>query len=629
MSNTLSSSSRAKLFGMVIGAVGIVYGDIGTSPIYTLQVCFGPDYGMPLIESNIFGVLSLIFWSLLVVVSLKYVLFIMRADNNGEGGVLALMALASRLSKRQRGEFSFFIILGICGAALFYGDSIITPAVEILSAVEGIRIVAPHLDAYILPITIAIIIALFALQRHGTAVVGRVFGPVMVLWFLILAAMGIANIVNAPHILGALSPLYAVRFFFDHPWGSFLMLGAVVLALTGAEAVYADMGHFGRKPIQIGWFCLAWPALILNYFGQGALLLTNKAAVASPFFLMAPTWFLLPLVAISTLATVIASQAVISGAFSLTRQAIQLGYFPRMSIRHTSEHEIGQIYIPTVNWGLLVAVIVLVLGFKTSTNLAAAYGLAVTGTMAITTILAFVAMSSLTGWKKSGMRVLLSIFLIADVTLLASNMMKIFEGGWVPILVATIVLFVMTTWKQGRRQLYLHLHDDTLEIVRFVQSMQKNMPVLVEGTAVYMTGNVNTVPQALLHNLKHNKVIHEKVIFLTINTNTVPYVSAKQRVDIFRLSENFWQIVATYGFNEKGSVPELLTLISEENELHLDPMNISFFLSRETIVRSRRSELSGLQRMCFILMQRLSARPTDFFEIPPNRVVEMGVQVEI
>lgn len=626
--------SKKPLLGLIVGAIGVVYGDIGTSPLYAMKECFSPGHRLALNEASVLGVLSLVFWIMCIVVSVKYVYCILRADNRGEGGILALMALATRLQARKRGQFSIYVVFGVFGAALFYGDGMITPAISVLSAVEGLQVAAPPLAKFILPISIAVLIILFSVQSHGTATVGKFFGPIMLTWFLVLGVLGVVNILKLPSVLAALSPTYAVAFFLEHPWISFLALGAVVLAITGAEAVYADMGHFGRAPIRLGWFFFVWPTLMLNYFGQGALLLTTPEAVSNPFYLMAPSWMAMPLVVLATLATVIASQAMISGVYSITSQAIQLGYCPRMTIRHTSDSEKGQIYIPGINWALLGAVIILVLGFQTSERLASAYGIAVTFEMVITTLLAFVVLGQRDSILKSkpkrwALFALLSGFLIIDLALFGANALKFLDGGWVPILIAISAFFLMTTWKLGRRVLFHHLHEGELPLDLFVDSIESNPPHRVEGLAVFMTGSQDTVPHALLHNLKHNKVLHEKVLFLTIQSTDIPYVAAADRMQVRQLSSSFWQVVATYGFKEEPSVPELMALLERDQTFEVDLMNTSFFLSRETIVPAKVQQLSWLRTRVFRIMQRNAARPTDFFKIPPNRVVEMGTQVAL
>ncbi|SFZ76988.1 potassium transporter Kup [Chitinimonas taiwanensis] len=630
MHASATQNDPKKLAGLTLAALGVVYGDIGTSPLYAMAACFSPKHGLAATPDNVLGILSLITWALLLVISLKYVLFMLRADNNGEGGILSLMALALRNSQRKRGQFSVFILLGITGAALFYGDGALTPAISVLSAVEGLKVIDPSFGRFVIPLTILIIIGIFAVQKHGTGGVGRFFGPIVVLWFLSLGALGINSIANDPSVLKALSPTYAVSFFLAQPLLAFLSLGAVVLVVTGGEAIYADMGHFGRKPIQIGWFVLVLPGLLLNYYGQGALILHDPSAADHPFFMLAPESLVFPLVLLATAATVIASQALISGVFSITRQAVQLGYMPRMSIIHTSDNEIGQIYIPGVNWALCVAVLVLVLTFKTSGNLEAAYGFSICGIMVMTTMTAFVAL------KKPGnprrtllIRTLLVGFITIDLALLAANIPKIPEGGWFPVVVGVIMLIMMFTWKRGRRQLFHRIHDGELPLEMFVQSIEASPPHRVDGTAIFMTGSADTTPHALLHNLKHNKVLHEQVVFLTIQSTDIPRVAEKQRLKVTRLSESFWQIIATYGFTEDPSVPEILALAERDHGLVCDEMTTSFFLSRETIICDKQSELPWLQLRLFAWMQRNASRPTDFYKIPPNRVVEMGTQVDL
>ncbi|MGQ5522883.1 potassium transporter Kup [Chitinimonas sp. PSY-7] len=619
-----------KLAGLTLAALGVVYGDIGTSPLYAMAACFNPERGLTATPDNVLGILSLITWALLLVISLKYVLFMLRADNNGEGGILALMALALRNAHRQRGQFSIFILLGISGAALFYGDGALTPAISVLSAVEGLKVIDPSFGRFVIPLTLIIILGIFAVQKHGTGGVGKFFGPVVVLWFLSLGALGVNSIVNDPSVLKALSPTYAVSFFLAQPLMAFLSLGSVVLVVTGGEAIYADMGHFGRKPIQIGWFALVLPGLLLNYYGQGALILQDPSAANHPFFLLAPESLVLPLVILATAATVIASQALISGVFSITRQAVQLGYMPRMSIVHTSDNEIGQIYVPSVNWALCVAVLVLVLSFKTSGNLEAAYGFSICGIMVMTTLTAFVALKKPGNPRKTMLvRLLLCGFITIDLALLAANIPKIPEGGWFPVAVGVVMLLMMFTWKRGRRVLFHRIHDGELPLEIFVQSIEASPPYRVEGTAIFMTGSIDTTPHALLHNLKHNKVLHEQVVFLTIQSTDIPKVEEKDRLKVVRLSDSFWQLIATYGFTEDPAVPEILALAERDHGLVCEEMTTSFFLSRETIICDRTSKMPWVQLRLFAWMQRNASRPTDFYKIPPNRVVEMGTQVEM
>ncbi|QLG89532.1 potassium transporter Kup [Chitinibacter bivalviorum] len=620
-----------KLAGVIVGAIGVVYGDIGTSPLYTLKECFTGHVDLTLNAFNIMGILSLIFWGLMLVVSLKYVAIILRCDNRGEGGILALLALAMRHVGSDSRRAHWIIGLGIFGAALFYGDSIITPAISVLSALEGISVVSNTLEPYILPIAIMVMVALFAMQSRGTALVGKLFGPVMVTWFVVLAVLGIVNIMKAPAVLGSVNPIYAIQFFMAHPALSFVLLGAVVLCLTGAEALYADMGHFGRPAIRYAWFILVLPALLLNYYGQGALLITHPEAIKNPFYYLAPSWAQIPLVVLATMATVIASQAVISGAFSVTRQAIQLGFCPRMDIQHTSEREMGQIYVPGINWFLLVSVIALILAFRSSSNLAAAYGFAVTCTMVMTTLLAFVVMGrQVSGAKKVGLFAVLGFLLVIDFAFFSANVLKLHEGGWFPLLIGLIAFTLMMTWKRGRQLLAVKLREGEMPLAGFVESLESSPPQRVEGLSIFMTANADTVPHALLHNLKHNKVLHEQVVFMTIQTDDIPFVPNRERVTIRRMGESFYQIVATFGFKEEPNIPTVLQQVTQlQPELVFDDMNTSFFLSRETIVEAKYPSMSWWRRRLFSLMSRNATRVTNFFRIPPNRVVEMGMQIEL
>ncbi len=611
----------------MIGALGVVYGDIGTSPLYTLKVCL--DEFKTIDAAHVLGILSLLFWLLMVVVSFKYVMLIMRADNRGEGGTLALLELAVR--GVQGHKRTVLVVLGIFGAALFYGDSMITPAISVISAVEGIGIVSHSFDGWIVPISLAVLIVLFAFQSRGTASVGKLFGPIMCLWFVTLAAMGIWQIWQHPVVLRAINPMEAAFFVAQRPLASFVLLGALVLALTGAEALYADMGHFGRPPIRTAWFWLVLPSLVLNYFGQGALLLGNPKALENPFFLMVPSWGLLPLVVLSGVATVIASQAVISGAFSMTRQAVQLGFWPRMKILHTSAAEMGQIYLPQVNALLLVAVIVLVIAFRSSDNLAAAYGFAVTGTMLCTSVLAFMVLPRGAGdGKRVAWIAVLSVLLVIDLLLFSANVLKIHEGGWLPLAVGIVVFVLMTTWRQGRRLLAELQARDRQPLKEFMTQLEEYPPARVHGTAIFMTMSSGFVPPALLHNLKHNKVLHEQVLFLTLKVADVPFISAEERFEVERVSHSSWQVTVHYGFKEDSDVPEALRLVGEAYpELDLEPMRTSFYLSRQTVVGGRRAIMPRWRRGIFAFMARNGTRSTMFFKIPPNRVVEMGMQIEL
>ncbi len=619
--------SKQPLAALTLGAIGVVYGDIGTSPLYTMKECF-TGHSIALAPENILGILSLIFWSILLVVSLKYVVFIMRADNNGEGGILALMALVLRtLEKRPAAKWNV-MLAGIFGAALFYGDGMITPAISVLSAVEGLEIITPVLKPYVIPSTIIVLIGLFAMQRWGTHSVGKLFGPIMVLWFCCLAFLGITNIIRAPEVLQAVNPVFGLTFVLHHRWEAFLALGAVVLALTGAEALYADMGHFGKQPIRLAWFAFVLPSLVLNYFGQGALLIHTPDAIQNPFYLLAPKWALAPMVILSTAATVIASQAVISGAFSLTRQAVQLGYLPRLAILHTSEKEIGQIYVPAINWMLLISIILLVIGFRSSSNLAAAYGIAVTATMVITTVLAYIVVKNLWRWNPWLSGAVFGVFLFVDGAFFSANAMKIMEGGWFPLLIGLLSFTLLTTWKRGRQILFERLSADSLPLEGFVKSLESYPPTRVQGTAIFMTSTSEGVPHALLHNLKHNKVLHERVVFLNIITEDIPFVPDIDRIQVRPLGATFFFVTASYGFKEAPDVPEILEDCGRQG-LKFDMMDTSFFLSRETLVPSKMPGMALWREKIFAVMSRNAMRATDFFRIPTNRVVELGTQVEI
>ncbi|WP_137938554.1 potassium transporter Kup [Chitinivorax sp. B] len=622
-------AQKGSLAGLIVGAIGVVYGDIGTSPLYTMKECFTGPHALSPTPSNILGVLSLIFWSLLIIVSLKYVVFIMRADNQGEGGSMALMALAQRCLRDDQSRGRWLLMLaGIFGTSLFFGDGMITPAISVLSAVEGLGVIAPALHSYVIPVTLTVLVFLFTVQRYGTASVGKAFGPIMVVWFLSLGSMGLASILRAPDVLTALNPFFAISFFTEHPWHSFVTLGAVVLALTGAEALYADMGHFGKSAIRRAWFCFVLPALLLNYFGQGALLIHNPEAVQSPFYLLAPKWAQVPLLILATAATVIASQAVISGAFSLTRQAVQLGYLPRLEILHTSEREIGQIYIPAINWLLFSIVICLVLGFKTSSNLAAAYGMTACGMMVITTCMAFIVARRVWGWSKPALFLAFSSLLIVDLTFFASNALKFFQGGWFPFSMGLILFTLLTTWKRGRQILAERLSADALPLDSFVEAIEAHPPTRVQGTAVFMTSSQEGVPHALLHNLKHNKVLHERVVLVTIATEDIPYVPDIDRIQIQQIGETFYTVQAAYGFKEEPNIDEIMDQCGKQ-QLTFDMMDTSFFLSRETLIPSEMPGMALWREKVFTIMSRNALRATDFFKIPTNRVVELGTQVEI
>ncbi|OFZ86571.1 MAG: potassium transporter Kup [Betaproteobacteria bacterium RBG_16_64_18] len=619
---------KSRLSALALAALGVVYGDIGTSPLYTVKEIFGGPHPVPLDTAHILGSLSLVFWSLIVVVSVKYVGFVMRADNRGQGGIMALMALALR-GTESRGRRAKLIVLGLIGTSLFCGEGIITPAISVLSAVEGLEVATPAFKPYILPITIAVLIGLFLMQRKGSASVGALFGPVMCLWFATLAVLGIGGIIQEPGILRAVNPLHGIEFFGANPVLGFLALGGVVLALTGVEALYADMGHFGRRPITLAWFGLVLPSLMLNYFGQGALLLRSPAAVQNPFYLLAPEWALYPLVALSTVATVIASQAVISGAFSIAQQAMQLGYLPRMGVQHTSAREIGQIYVPSINWMLLVAVIALVLGFGSSMNIAAAYGLAVTGTMIVTTVLAYIVARHVWGWRALPARMLFLSFLVVDIAFFSANIVKIPHGGWFPLVFGLGTYLLLITWKQGRILMHERLKESAFSLATFLEHMPPESEVpRVAGTAIFLTSNPDGVPQALLHNLKHNKVLHQRVVMVTVEVLDVPRVGPAQRVAVEQLPHGFWRVKVYFGFMDEPHLPEALEWCAEHN-LQVDMMDSSFFLGRETLIPKFGSKMPFWREKLFVTMFRNSSSATGYFHLPPNRVVELGAQLEL
>lgn len=617
-----------RLAALSLAAVGVVYGDIGTSPLYTIKECFGGEHGLAVSQANVLGIASLIFWALIIVVTLKYVLFVMRADNRGEGGILALLALAMHSSHTDKRRMGPVMVLGLFGAALFFGDGIITPAISVLSAVEGLEVASPQLARYVEPITLSVLAILFLVQSRGTTKIGAVFGPVMIVWFVALAGFGIMEIVTEPAILKALNPIYGARFIIGHGIHAFFVLGSVVLAVTGGEALYADMGHFGKRPIQLAWFALVLPALLLNYFGQAALLLGDPEAVKNPFYLLVPDVLLYPMITLATCATVIASQAVISGVFSLSRQAVQLGFSPRLEIRHTSDEEEGQIYIPRANWGLFIGIVVLVLGFKSSSNLAGAYGIAVTGTMVTTTVLALVVARTLWNWKLSVCIGVGIAFLVVDLAFLGANLVKIPDGGWFPLMVGLGMFLLMATWKRGRQILAKRLAEDSLPIEMFLARQKQKPTHRVEGTAIYMTGNPEMVPVAMLHNLKHNKVLHERVVFMTVLFDDIPRVSAKDRVLVEGIAEGFYRMTVRYGFFQEPNLPKVLRL-SKAFGLEFDVMQTSFFLGRETLIPSISPEMAEWRERLFVIMSRNSVSATDFFQIPAGRVVELGTQVQL
>ncbi len=612
---------------LALGALGVVFGDIGTSPLYALKECFSGAHGAPLTEGNLLGVLSLLFWALALVVSTKYVAFVMRADNDGEGGILALLALVQRLTA-DRPRFAYVLaILGVFGATLFYGDAIITPAISVLSAVEGVGVLAPRLSHYVVPITVGVLAGLFLIQRYGTARVGAFFGPLTLLWFLTLGTLGAIGVAGNLSVLAALNPAYGVAFLAGHPGLAFVVLGAVVLAVTGTEALYADMGHFGVGPIRLGWFAVVWPALTLNYFGQGALLLADPAAVQNPFYLLAPAGLRPALVALATAATIIASQAVISGAFSLTQQAIRLGYLPRLRIRHTSAAERGQIYIPAINWMLLIGVLLLVLGFRSSSGLAAAYGIAVTGAMLVDSLLIAVVMVFAWRWPKPLVGALLAAFLVIDLGFLGANAVKVVSGGWLPLSIALALFTGLTTWRRGRQILGARLQAETLGLGEFLRTLRPDI-TRVPGTAVFMTGNAALAPSALVQNLVHNKVLHERVVLVTMQTAESPWVHAARRVQVQPLERGFWVVRVCYGFMQQPHIPRALELCAQQG-LDLDVEDTTFFLGRETIIPTRLPGMALWREYLFAWMMRNAGAAAEFFRLPSARVVELGSQIDI
>ncbi|MFY9328913.1 MAG: potassium transporter Kup [Georgfuchsia sp.] len=615
-----------RLAPLALAALGVVYGDIGTSPLYAVKEVFAGHHPVPITPDNVIGILSILFWALMMVVTLKYVTFMLNANNKGEGGTMSLMALALRNSEDHPRRRQIVIILGLFGAALFFGDGVITPAISVLSAVEGLNIIAPSFDDFVVPITLTVLVALFLIQRHGTASIGFLFGPVMLLWFGSLAIMGIFNIVEHPSVLKALSPYYGLNFLAEHPLMGYLSLGAVVLVLTGAEALYADMGHFGQKPIRIVWLGFVLPALMLNYLGQGALLLANPEMIDNPFYRMAPEWALYPLLALATLATVIASQAVITGAYSVTLQAIQLGYVPRLEVQHTSEKQIGQIYLPMVNWLLLGCVIALVVGFGSSSKLASAYGVAVTCTMLIDTLLAYVVTRWLWGWSPWRAFFGTLPFLLVDIAFFTANISKVKVGGWFPLVFGVLMFTLLVTWKRGRTLLQKRLAQDAIDLDPFITSLGYGGMTRVEGTAVFLCSNPKGVPQAMLHSLKHYKTLHDRVVLVSVTILDVPYVADSQRVVVEQLPNNFWRVKIFYGFKGEIDLPNALEWCAEQG-LEFDMMDTSFFLGRETLIPRLDSEMPYWQEKLFIALFRNAGSVASFFKLPPNRVIELGTQV--
>lgn len=628
--NHLHGSKNSSIWYLALGALGVVFGDIGTSPLYALRECFGSEHGLQLTHNNILGVLSLIFWTLMLIINIKYMMFVMRADNKGEGGILSLMTLAVRtLSENlQSKKKSLYIVLGLTGAALLYGDGVITPAITVLSAVEGLEFITTGLKPFVIPFTLFIISVLFMVQRFGTARIGVIFGPIILIWFIVIGLLGIYGISLNPSVLRGLSPYYAIEFFWVNKEVAFLVMGSVFLVVTGGEALYADMGHFGRFPIRLSWFVICFPGLALNYFGQGALLMQDASAISNPFYLLSPKWMLAPLVLLSTMASVIASQALISGVFSITRQAIQLGFWPRVTIVHTSSSEIGQIYVPFMNWALYLGVIWLVVTFKSSSSLASAYGISVTGTMVITAVLAYVVARKKWGWNLYKAALIFGSFLIIDILFFSANFLKVTHGGWVSLLMGAFMYLLMTTWQKGRKILYKKLKERSISVEDFCQRILYQPPIRISGTAIYMAGDPWGVPVPLLHNLKHNKVLHERVAILTIMTKEIPTVPKRSRVEIQEIIPNFYRILVYYGFMEIPKMKHILDAL-RTNNIHFNIKETTFVLGRETILPSSEPNMPLWQEKLFAFMSKNAQRPTAYFKIPPNQVIEVGIQVEI
>ncbi|NDP62124.1 potassium transporter Kup [Polaromonas sp.] len=621
------TSQKSSLAVLTVGAIGVVYGDIGTSVLYAMKEVFGSGH-VPFTPDNVYGILSIFFWTLTVIVSLKYVTLVLRADNNGEGGLIAMLALASTAVQDKPQLRKLLLLVGIFGTSLFYGDGVITPAISVLSAVEGLEVISPTFTRAVIPATLVILFVLFALQKHGTAGIGKFFGPITIVWFAVLAILGVSQIVTHPEILFALSPHYALGFIWENPGITFIILGAVVLCVTGAEALYADLGHFGKKPIRLAWFSVVMPSLVLNYFGQGALLLSNPAAVKNPFYLMAPDWALIPLVVLATLATVIASQALITGAFSVTKQAIQMGYLPRLRIEHTSVRDTGQIYMPFVNWALFVTIVLAVVMFRSSSNLAAAYGIAVCTDMLITTILTFYVIRY--GWKYPLALCIgaTSVFFVVDFAFFASNLMKLFAGGWFPLVIGGIVFTLMITWKEGRRILNEKLRADAIDLPSFLDAVFINPPLRVDGTAVFMTAEPGIVPNAMLHNLKHNKVLHEQNVFVTVRNHEVPWIGMDKRLEVESLGHDCWQVNVHYGFKNDLDLPKALQQIRNRG-CQLEAMTTSYFLSRDTVIPTIGTGMSQWREKLFAQMHHNASGAADFLNLPNNSVVELGSKIEI
>jgi KUP system potassium uptake protein len=620
-------NSKSSLAALTLGAIGVVYGDIGTSVLYAVKAVFETGH-ISYVPDNVYGVLSILFWTLTVIVSIKYVVLVLRADNNGEGGLVAMLALASQAVKDKPQLRGILLGIGMFGTSLFYGDGVITPAISVLSAVEGLEVVSPRFKEWVIPLTLVVLFLLFAVQKRGTAGLGRFFGPITLTWFMAIAVLGVSHIVRHPEILQALNPLHALRFMARQPLTAFIILGAVVLCVTGAEALYADLGHFGKRPIRLAWFAIAMPALTLNYFGQGALLLANPEAVKNPFFLMAPEWAQLPMVLLATAATVVASQALITGAFSVTKQVIQLGYLPRLNIMHTSVRDTGQIYIPAVNWGLFVAIVLAVVLFRSSTALGAAYGIAVTTDMLITTVLTFFVVRY--GWKFPLALCIASTgwFFVVDFTFFASNLLKLMEGGWFPLMIGGAIFTLMTTWKHGRNLLNEKLRTDAIPLKDFLEAVFVSPPTRVEGTAVFLTAEPGTVPNAMLHNLKHNKVLHEHNLFVTVRNHEVPWVGINKRAEIEPMGHSCWQVILHYGFKNDPDVPRALEQIRGHG-CDIDRMTTSYFLSRDTVIPTIGSGMAPWREKLFAQMHHNASAAADFLHLPNNSVVELGSKIEI
>ena len=622
------TDKKSSIAALTLAAVGIVYGDIGTSPLYTLKTIFDPEHGLALSEANLLGIISLIFWGLMMIVSLKYVTLVLRADNRGEGGIMALMALVLNSVSRKSSWHFPLLIIGVLGATMFYGDSVVTPAISVLGAIEGLEVAAPGLEQYVVPLTIVVLVLLYAVQRHGTAGIGRWFGPIMIVWFAALAVMGAINIVQEPRILLALSPVHAFSFLLENGRIAFVALGAVVLAFTGAEALYADMGHFGKKPIRLAWFLVCLPALTLNYFGQGALLIRNPDAISNPFFQQLGSWSVYPLVVLSTMAAVIASQATISGTFSMTKQAIALGLLPRMRVLHTSEHQIGQIYIPAVNWLQLIVVLGAVIGFGSSDRLAGAYGIAVTATMLATTILTFFVTRYRWHLPLAVCLGATGFFIIMDIALFSASTLKLFHGGWMPLALGTTLFTIMLTWRTGRELVFSNLEKHAIPLEDFLSSLFVAPPVRVPGTAIFLRGESDGVPHAMLHNLSHNKVLHERVVFLTVHILEEPYVARDDQARITDLGHQCWQVNVNYGFKDEPDIPAILALCGEKG-LAFEMMETSFFIARQTVISAPGGGMAPWREHLFVAMSRNARAAADYYQIPPNRVIELGTQVEI